>query len=105
MSSEWLAKKDKAMAKAADKGIAVILDEGSGATRNNIKRLQDKGKPVSVYQIDPKNKTKIGKFLNSDITRIAAISSNQPEWFLIRDLYNSSRVKKLDNYKQKRFVK
>lgn len=54
MSPEWLAKKDKAMAKAADKGIAVILDQGSQATRNNIKRLRAKNKEVSVYQINPK---------------------------------------------------
>lgn len=75
MSSEWLAKKDKAMAKAADKGIAVILDQGAGATRNNIKRLQDSNKNVSVYQINPKN------------------------------IIGYSKVKKLKNYKQKDFVK
>ena len=56
MSPEWLAKKDKAMAKVADKGIAVILDQGSGATRNNIKRLKAKNKEVSVYQINPKRR-------------------------------------------------
>lgn len=76
MSPQWLAKKDKAMAKAANKGIAIILDEGAGATRNNIKRLQDKGKEVSVYQIDPKNK-----------------------W------YKPSKVKKLDGYRQNKFIK
>ena len=106
MSPEWLAKKDKAMAKVADKGIAVILDEGSGATRNNIKRLQDKNKEVSVYQINPNNKTALGKLLNSKVMKIAGASSNQlPEFLLARDHYNSSRVKKLKNYKQKEFIK
>ena len=75
MSPEWLANKDKAMAKAADKGIAVILDQGSGATRNNIKRLQDSNKDISVYQINPKN------------------------------IIGYSKVKKLKNYKQKDFIK
>lgn len=59
-SPQWLAKKDKVMSKVADKGIAVILDEGSGATRNNIKRLQKANKEVSVYQINP-SKSFIGK--------------------------------------------
>lgn len=104
MSPEWLAKKDKAMAKVADKGIAVILDEGSGATRNNIKRLQKKGKDVSVYQIDPNDKTALGKLLNSKVMKIAGASSNQlPEFLLARDLYNSSRVKKIDyDYKKEK---
>lgn len=56
MSPEWLAKKDKVMAKVADKGIAVILDEGSKATKNNIERLLKDNKEVSVYQIDPHKK-------------------------------------------------
>ena len=56
MSPQWLAKKDKAMSKVADKGIAVILDQGSLATRNNIKRLQKANKEVSIYQINPKKK-------------------------------------------------
>jgi ribosomal protein S18 acetylase RimI-like enzyme len=54
MSPEWLAKKDIVMSKAADKGIAVILDQGSGATRNNIARLEKDGKKVSVYQLNRK---------------------------------------------------
>lgn len=51
-SPEWLAKKDKVMSKVADKGITVILDEGSKATRNNIDRLISKNKKVSIYQLD-----------------------------------------------------
>lgn len=50
-SPEWLAKKDKEMSKAADEGIAVILPNGSQATRNNIRRLIDENKGVSVYQL------------------------------------------------------
>ena len=60
MSPEWLAKKDKKMSKVADKGIAVILDEGSEATKNNINRLIKANKEVSIYQINP-SKTFIGK--------------------------------------------
>lgn len=55
MSSEWLAKKDKVMSDRATKGIAVILDEGSQATRNNINRLIEANKDVKIYQLN-KNK-------------------------------------------------
>lgn len=50
-SKEWLAKKDKIMSEVADEGIAVILPEGSNATRNNVRRLLDSNKDVSVYQL------------------------------------------------------
>lgn len=50
-SPEWLAKKDEAMSKNATKGLAVILDKGSGATRNNIRRLQDQKKRVRIYEL------------------------------------------------------
>ena len=70
-SPQWLAKKDKVMSKAADKGIAVILDQGSGATRNNIKRLQRANKEVSVYQINPSSS------------------------FVARNLYTNKGVKKI----------
>ena len=50
-SSEWLAKKDIEMSKVADEGLAVILDEGSNATRNNIRRLEEMGKNVAVYEL------------------------------------------------------
>ena len=51
-TDEWRAEKDKAMSKVATKGLAVILPNGgSGATRNNIKRLQKKNKKVSVYEL------------------------------------------------------
>lgn len=55
-SKEWLAKKDKAMTDAADEGFAVILDEGANATRNNVKRLIEQNKSVTVYEL-----SKMGK--------------------------------------------
>lgn len=51
MSPEWLAKKDKAMTDAADEGLAIILDEGAKATRNNIERLNKQEKPVDAYML------------------------------------------------------
>lgn len=51
MSGEWLAKKDKAMTDAATEGLAIILDEGAIATRNNVKRLIEQNKNVSVYEL------------------------------------------------------
>lgn len=56
MSPEWLAKKDRAMTDRATKGLAVILNEGSTATRNNIQRMKDQGKYSVVYEIYPKTK-------------------------------------------------
>lgn len=54
MSPEWLAKKDRVMTDRATKGLAVILNEGSKATRNNIMRMKDQGKLSVVYEIYPK---------------------------------------------------
>jgi len=51
-SKEWLAKKDKVMTRVADKGLAVILDEGATATRNNVQRLIDQNKQVKVYSLN-----------------------------------------------------
>lgn len=56
-SKEWLAEKDKAMTKAADEGIAVVLDQGGAkATRANIDRLVDKNKDVNVYELSERGK-------------------------------------------------
>lgn len=55
-SKEWLAKKDKVMSKVADKGLAVILDEGASATRKNVQRLVDQSKQVKVYSLNRKTK-------------------------------------------------
>jgi hypothetical protein len=57
-SKEWLAEKDKLMTKLATKGLAVILDEGSQATRNNVQRLIDQNKDVSVYELSKLGKRK-----------------------------------------------
>ena len=51
MSPEWLREKDIAMTNEATKGLAVILDEGAKATRNNVERLEQQGKDVKIYQL------------------------------------------------------
>lgn len=63
MSSEWLAKKDVAMTNRATKAVAVILDEGSKATRNNIKRMQEqgKGRKTLIYELYPASKHQLIK--------------------------------------------
>ena len=58
MSSEWLAKKDIAMERVATEGLAVVLDEGAKATRNNVARLEANGKPVSVYELSKNGRRK-----------------------------------------------
>lgn len=54
-SKEWLAKKDIAMERDSNEGLAIILDQGSSATRKNIDRLIGNNKNVSVYQLNPDN--------------------------------------------------
>lgn len=54
-SKEWRAVKDKAMNSVASEGLAVVIKNGSGATRNNISRFIEAGKKVSVYQLDDEN--------------------------------------------------
>ena len=56
MSSEWLALKDIKMSEIATEGLAVILDEGATATRNNIKRMNSMGKSVKVYELNKNGK-------------------------------------------------
>lgn len=50
-SKEFLAKKDKAMTDDSTKGLAIVLDEGSRATKENVKRLIGQHKDVSIYQL------------------------------------------------------
>ena len=45
------------MTNLADVGLAVVLDEGAKATRNNVDRLKSQDKPVKVYELN-KHKTK-----------------------------------------------
>ncbi len=55
-SPEWLRKKDEFMTDIADKGLAVILDEGAKATRNNVRRLIEQNKEVLVFMLDKNHK-------------------------------------------------
>lgn len=54
-SKEWLAKKDIQMTNDSTRGLAIVLDEGSRATRNNISRLIEQNKNVKVYQLSKKS--------------------------------------------------
>lgn len=67
-SKEWLAEKDKAMAKDATHGLAVVIDNGgSKATRKNVQRLVKEGKPVSVYELSSSGK-KNGKWTTNAVS-------------------------------------
>lgn len=55
-SKEWLAKKDIAMTKVSDLGLAVVLDEGAKATRKNVERLIEQNKDVKVYELSKNGK-------------------------------------------------
>ena len=55
-SKEWLAKKDIAMTKVADVGLAIVLDEGAKATRKNVDRLISQNKSVKVYELNKNGK-------------------------------------------------
>lgn len=55
-SKEWLAKKDIAMTKVSDLGLAVVLDEGAAATRKNVARLIEQNKDVKVYELSKDGK-------------------------------------------------
>lgn len=63
-SKEWLAKKDEFMTNVADKGLAVILDEGAKATRKNVERLVSQNKEVMVYMLDREHKD---RWTSSDV--------------------------------------
>lgn len=61
-SKEWLAKKDVAMTNKATRGIAVILDEGSSATRNNVHRMINQKKQMNlIYELNPRPKGRLVK--------------------------------------------
>lgn len=63
-SPEWLRAKDIAMTKASTKGLAVILDQGAVATRNNVVRLARQGKPVDVFQL---NQSGVDAFVDQSV--------------------------------------
>lgn len=92
-SKEWLAKKDKIMSKVADRGIAVILDEGSNATKNNIRRLQAKNKDVSIYYIEPGDK--MAKMDLNKRTKLNAKRNKQYEDIFEDSIYYSKDINKL----------
>ena len=85
-SKEWLAEKDKVMAKRADKGIAVILDEGSRATRNNINRLMDRLRPedISVFQL-----SKHGSVKDKKVTDYVNKELSKSPYEMAKDIFNS----------------
>lgn len=58
MSPEWLRKKDIEMTNKADVGLAIILDEGATATRNNVQRLIDQNKDVKVFELSKNGRSK-----------------------------------------------
>lgn len=53
-TDEWRAQKDIVMSNKATKGLAVVIENGAQATRNNIERLKKSGKDVSVYELSGK---------------------------------------------------
>lgn len=69
MSPEWLRKKDIAMTNEATEGLAIVLDEGAKATRNNVERLREQGKAVDVYVLSklglPGWETEPGSYMSS----------------------------------------
>lgn len=70
MSPEYLRKKDIAMTNASGQGLAIILDNGAQATRNNVTRLINQSKKVKVYEINSNGK-KLDRFMhNKEIKKI-----------------------------------
>ena len=55
-SKEWLAKKDKAMADAADEGLAIVIPNGASATRKNVDRLLADNKDVLLFELNVNGK-------------------------------------------------
>lgn len=64
MSPEWLAKKDVAMSDRATRGIAVILDKGSSATRNNVDRMLKSRKRMRIFELSGKGPKSLIKGYN-----------------------------------------
>lgn len=77
-SKEWLAKKDIAMAKAADEGLAIILDDGATATRKNVQRMRDDDKDVKVYQLD-QNGVDLDRWLTQRELKNVIVHSNMED--------------------------
>ena len=50
-SPEWLKAKDEAMTERATEGLAITIENGAQATRNNIDRLKSQGKGVDIFEL------------------------------------------------------
>ena len=96
-SKEWLAEKDKAMERDSTEGLAVILPNGgAGATRNNIERLIDNGKPVDVYQLSDKFRffdKKVDANVVSSANKAQRTAETKP---FVDDIVNSLTSKEKD---------
>lgn len=77
-SPEWLAKKDKAMEDVATEGLAVVLDNGAKATRNNVKRLSDHGKSVKVYELSGES-DELDRFIPTKAVLDQALKENKDQ--------------------------
>lgn len=55
-SDEYHRAKDIAMSDDSDSGLAIILDNGANSTRDNIERLANKNKDVTIYQLNKDGK-------------------------------------------------
>ena len=72
-SGEWLAGKDKAMSDRADEGLAIVIEDGAQATRNNITRLEDQNKKCNVFQLNKDGEdgwVKLGDFDEKTLSAI-----------------------------------
>ena len=50
-SDEWLRGKDEAMTNRATEGLAITIENGAQATRNNVNRLKSQDKNVNVFEL------------------------------------------------------
>ena len=57
-SREARAEKDKAMTRDSTSGLAIVIPNGSTATRNNIERMRSSGKTIKTFEISEKKKTR-----------------------------------------------
>lgn len=77
-SKEWLAKKDIAMAKDSSEGLAVVIDTGASATRNNVSRLMNEGKKVKVYELSTLTKN-LDRWMSKDEIQNIQISKTSDD--------------------------
>lgn len=69
--------KDEAMTKDADEGFAVLLENGSKATRKNVDRMHESGKLVDQFQIGTEGQNKwVSKETDAE-SRAAAVEKRK----------------------------